>query len=223
MTSAPARWRLGALRRSADEPTAAEGLAAGADVVLFSGDKLLGGPQCGILVGTSEAIGRIQSDPLIRALRVDKMTLAALEATLRLVLDPALASARIPLWSFLTTPIDQLRDRAERLATTFRQTFGLNADVVESTAFLGGGSTPVEPIPTAVVRVGPPFPAPWTTEAAWARALRLGDPPVVARLQGGCLLFDLRSPDRARRSSPRGGASENLLGHVAGGEGLLSD
>ncbi len=176
-----------------DEPTAAEGLAAGADVVLFSGDKLLGGPQCGILVGKSEAIARIQSDPLMRALRVDKMTLAALEATLRLVLDPALASARIPLWSFLTTPIERLRDRAGRLAAIFRETLGLNADVVESTAFLGGGSAPVEPIPTAVVRVGPPFPAPWTTEAVWARALRLGDPPVVARVQGGCLLFDLRA------------------------------
>ena len=149
----------------------------------------------------------------MRALRVDKMTLAALEATLRLVLDPALASARIPLWSFLTTPIDQLRDRAERLATTFRETFGLNADVVESTAFLGGGSTPVEPIPTAVVRVGPPFPAPWTTEAALARALRLGDPPVVARLQGGCLLFDLRAlteqEDRLLEEAVR-----KLLGHA---------
>ena len=138
-------------------------------------------------------IGRIQSDPLTRALRVDKMTLAALEATLRLVLDPALASVRIPLWSFLTTPIDQLRDRAERLATTFRETFGMNADVVESTAFLGGGSTPLEPIPTAVVRVRPPFPAPWSTEAAWARALRSSDPPVIPRLHGGCLLFDLRA------------------------------
>ncbi len=176
-----------------DEPTAAEGLAAGADVVLFSGDKLLGGPQCGVLVGKSEAIARIQSDPLMRALRVDKMTLAALEATLRLMLDPAHANTRIPLWSFLNTPMDTLQARAERLATTFRATFGLNADVVESQSFLGGGSAPVEPIPTSVVRVGPPFPAPWTTEAALARALRLGDPPVVARLQGGCLLFDLRA------------------------------
>ena len=176
-----------------DEPTAAAGLAAGADVVLFSGDKLLGGPQCGILVGTRKAVAQIQSDPLMRALRVDKMTLAALEATLRLALDPALASARIPLWRLLTTPISQLRDRAGRLATTFRETFGLNAAMAESTAFLGGGSMPAEPIPTTVVRVSPPFPAPWTTEAAFARALRVGDPPVVARVQEGCLLFDLRA------------------------------
>jgi L-seryl-tRNA(Ser) seleniumtransferase len=129
----------------------------------------------------------------MRALRVDKMTLAALEATLRLALDPDLARTRIPLWSLLTTPIDQLRARAGRLAATFRETFGLNADMAESTAFLGGGSTPLSPIPTAVVRVRPPFPAPWTTEASFARALRTGDPPVVARLQEGCLLFDLRA------------------------------
>jgi L-seryl-tRNA(Ser) seleniumtransferase len=145
------------------------------------------------LVGTSEAIGRAQSDPLMRALRVDKMTLAALEATLRLALDPALAGERIPLWSFLNTPIDQLRDRAGRLAATFREKFGLNADTVESTAFLGGGSAPAEPILTTVVRVGPPFPPPWTTEADLARALRLGDPPVVPRIQRGCILFDLRT------------------------------
>jgi L-seryl-tRNA(Ser) seleniumtransferase len=176
-----------------EEPTAAEGITAGADVVLFSGDKLLGGPQCGILLGTCAAIDRIRSDPLMRALRVDKMTLSALEATLRLMLDPALARARIPLWSFLTTPLEQLRARAERLAASFRDPLGLNADVIESTAYLGGGSTPVEPIPTVAVRVGSPFPAPWTTEAALARALRLGTPPVVVRLQGGCLLFDLRA------------------------------
>jgi L-seryl-tRNA(Ser) seleniumtransferase len=175
------------------EPTAAAGLAAGADLVLFSGDKLLGGPQCGILVGTRKAVDAIQSHPLMRALRVDKMTLAALEATLRLALDPALACARIPLWSLLATPMDQLRTRAGRLASTFRETLGLSADVAESTAFLGGGSMPMEPIPTAVVRISPPFPAPWTTEAAFARALRNGEPPIVTRLHEGCLLFDLRA------------------------------
>jgi L-seryl-tRNA(Ser) seleniumtransferase len=176
-----------------DEPMATAGLASGADVVLFSGDKLLGGPQCGILVGTRKALAPIQSDPLMRALRVDKMTLAALEATLRLALDPALACSRIPLWSLLTTPIELLRDRADRLAALFREALELNAEAVESTAFLGGGSTPVQPIPTAVVRVSPPFPAPWRSGAAFARALRMGDPPVVARLQAECVVFDLRA------------------------------
>ncbi len=175
------------------EPTAAEGIAAGADLVLFSGDKLLGGPQSGILVGTREAIDPLRRDPLIRALRVDKMTLAALEATLRLALQPSRAAARIPLWALLKVPIESLLERAARLAGAFRAELGLNASVVESTAFLGGGSAPAESIPTAAVRVAPPFPAPWPSEAAWARALRLGDPAVVTRVQGGAVLLDLRA------------------------------
>jgi L-seryl-tRNA(Ser) seleniumtransferase len=179
------------------EPTAAEGLAAGADLVLGSGDKLLGGPQCGLLLGTREAVGRAQSDPLMRALRVDKMTLAALEATLRLALDPALAARRIPLWAFLTATTEAIRDRAGRLADALRSDPGLNASVVEATAFLGGGAVPAEPIPTSAVRVEPPLPPPWTSESQWARALRLGDPPVVARVQGGAVLFDLRALDPA--------------------------
>lgn len=175
------------------EPTATEGIAAGADLVLFSGDKLLGGPQAGILVGSLEAIQLARRDPLMRALRVDKMTLAALEATLRLALDPSLAGVRIPLWSFLNVTKEALFDRAGRLAESLRSGFGLEATVEEATAFLGGGSTPLEPLPTAVVRVGPPFPADHPSEGTWARALRLGDPPVVARVQGGAVLFDLRA------------------------------
>ncbi|WP_435006327.1 L-seryl-tRNA(Sec) selenium transferase [Tundrisphaera lichenicola] len=175
------------------EPSASEGLCFGADLVLFSGDKLLGGPQCGILIGTSEAIAPLRRDPLMRALRVDKMTIAALEATLRLALDPERAGARIPLWAFLNVGIESLIERASRLAEVFRSELGLDATVVESNAFLGGGSTPVEPIPTAVVRVGPPFPAPWSSEGEWARALRMGDLPVVTRVQGGAVHFDLRA------------------------------
>lgn len=176
-----------------DEPTATEAISAGADVVLFSGDKLMGGPQCGIIIGKSEPILRMRSDPLIRALRVDKMTLAALEATLQLLLDPSLATSRLPLWSLLATPIDAIHSRASRLAFVFRENLGLNAVIEEASAYLGAGSTPLQPIPTVVIRVRPPFPPPWKTEAAWSRALRLGEPPVIARTQGGCLLFDLRA------------------------------
>jgi L-seryl-tRNA(Ser) seleniumtransferase len=175
------------------EPTAVEGVEAGADLCLFSGDKLLGGPQCGLLVGSKEAVGLARRDPLMRALRVDKMTLAALEATLILALDPALAGRRIPLWSFLHVELPALLARAESLAEAIRRDAGLDATVVESTAFLGGGSAPLEPIPTAVVRVAAPFPFASPTEGAWARALRLGDPSVVARVQGGAVLFDLRA------------------------------
>src|SRR5262249_961066 len=140
------------------EPTFAQGLAAGADLVLGSGDKLLGGPQCGLLVGRRDAVARVESDPLARAVRVDKMTLAALEATLRLALDPARAAARIPLWSFLSTPVSALRDRARRLAEALRDDPGLSASAVESTAYLGGGSFPGEELPSAGVRTGPPWP-----------------------------------------------------------------
>jgi L-seryl-tRNA(Ser) seleniumtransferase len=176
-----------------DEPTVTASIAAGADLVLCSGDKLLGGPQCGLLFGTREAISRAESDPLMRALRVDKMTLAALGATLNLALDPETAARSIPLWAFLTTPLDSVVARAERLAETFRTELGLAATVVESDAFFGAGSLPTERIPSAAVRVSAPFPAGWPTEGLWAQALRRGDPPVVPRIQGGAVLFDLRA------------------------------
>ena len=175
------------------EPTATEGIEAGADLVLFSGDKLLGGPQSGLMVGSLEAIKLVRRDPLMRALRVDKMTLAALEATLHLALDPGRAGSRIPLWAFLNVRLERLLDRAGRLAGAFRAELGLDASVVEGTAYLGGGSAPLEPIPTAAVRVAPPFPPGSPSERAWARALRLGHPSVVARVQGGAVLFDLRA------------------------------
>ena len=177
----------------ADEPTIAEGIAAGADLVLGSGDKLLGGPQCGLMVGSRDAVARVETDPLMRALRVDKMTLAALEATLRLALDPALGGRRIPLWAFLNASLESLRARADRLRETFRSELGLNASITESTAFLGGGSAPAVPIPTVAVRVEAPFPPPSATEHDWARRLRLGEPAVVPRVQGGAVLFDLRA------------------------------
>lgn len=176
-----------------DEPTVAEGLAAGADLVLFSGDKLLGGPQCGLLIGSQEAIDRVRSDPLMRAFRVDKMTLAALEATLRLALEPDQAIQRIPLWAFLSACPESLHARAERLAGTLRRELGLDASVVAGTSFLGGGSAPMEPFPTAAVRLAPPYPGPFHGESALARALRLGEPAVVPRVQGGAVLLDLRT------------------------------
>jgi L-seryl-tRNA(Ser) seleniumtransferase len=177
---------------AAGEPTVADSLAAGADVVLCSGDKLLGGPQCGLLLGAKAAISRISIDPLMRAVRVDKMTLAALEATLRLALDADLGAQRIPLWSFLNTPLDALKGRAERLADAFCRNLGLSASVLETVGYLGGGSVPVSPMPSMAVRVGPPFPVAVQSESGFARTLRLGDPSVVTRVHGGAVLFDLR-------------------------------
>jgi len=184
-----------------DEPLVSEGIAAGADLVLFSGDKLLGGPQCGILVGKAGVIGRVEADPLMRALRVDKMTLAALETTLRLVRDGASDARAIPLWNMLSMPLPQLEARARRLVEVLRVELGLNASVVSSESFIGGGSVPVQPIPTVAVSVGPPFPTAHDSEGAWARALRTGDPPVVPRVQRGAVLFDLRTVAQREETS----------------------
>jgi L-seryl-tRNA(Ser) seleniumtransferase len=177
----------------ADEPTAIEGIAAGADLVLFSGDKLLGGPQCGIMIGTAKAIALVERDPLMRALRLDKMTLAALEVTLSLVADASRAVERIPLWSMISAPLSTVQARAEGLAEALRQVVNLNATVVAAESFIGGGSAPVHPLATAAVAVSPPFPEPHQSDAALAHALRQGDPPVVARVHKGLVLFDLRT------------------------------
>jgi L-seryl-tRNA(Ser) seleniumtransferase len=185
-----------------DEPTAAGSLAAGADLVLFSGDKLLGGPQCGILAGRSEAVARISADPLMRAVRVDKMTIAALEATLRLAWRHGGAGGSgIPLWESLATRPEGLLGRAERLAEALRDDPGLAAEAVPTTAFFGGGSVPAQAIPSAAVRLSGPFPAPAASVDDLARRLRLGDPAVVPRVHGDGVLLDLRAvplPDDAR-------------------------
>jgi L-seryl-tRNA(Ser) seleniumtransferase len=176
-----------------DEPTAAGGIAAGADLVLFSGDKLLGGPQCGIMIGHEEVIARIESDPLMRALRLDKMTLAALEATLRLACDSNRAVEQIPIWKMIATPLATLRVRAEKLATEFRDELGLNATVLPTDSFIGGGSAPDQSIATMAIGVSPPFPSHGDSATRWATSLRQGNPSVVARVHKGFVIFDLRT------------------------------
>ncbi len=180
------------LAQPPDEPTAVESIKAGADVVLFSGDKLLGGPQCGVIAGTKQAVERIESDPLMRALRLDKLVLAALEATLRLALDPARAAARIPLWMMAGIPVEVLSARADALARNLGR-LGYRATVVPSNSCLGGGSAPIEPIPSSAVAISAPFPAPHESEAGLAMALRRGDLPVIVRVQKGVVLLDMRT------------------------------
>jgi L-seryl-tRNA(Ser) seleniumtransferase len=182
-----------------DEPDVASSLAAGADLILFSGDKLLGGPQCGILVGRANVLHRVESDPLMRALRVDKMTLAALETTLDLISTGA--GGRVPLWRMLQIPLADLEMRARKLAACLATELSLNVSVEASESFIGGGSVPLQPIPTFAVRVAPPFAPPHASEGAWARALRLGDPAVVPRVQHGTVLFDLRTVSESEEAS----------------------
>ena len=170
------------------EPSIREGLAAGADLVLFSGDKLLGGPQCGIIAGRRDLIERLERDPLMRAFRCDKMTLAALEATLNLYRDPARALRELPVLRMLTTPVAELRTRAERLRVALH---GVSAVVTvrDDTAYVGGGSLPDIAVPTFVVAVKPHG----VSEGELAATLRQGDPAVLARVQAGELLLDLRA------------------------------
>ncbi|WP_152050325.1 L-seryl-tRNA(Sec) selenium transferase [Tautonia marina] len=175
------------------EPTVIEAIEAGADLVLCSGDKLLGGPQCGLLIGKAEVVRRIERDPMMRALRVDKMTLAALEVTLRLAIDAERGARSIPLWRFLSVPVERLGDRADRLADRLRETLGMTASSEWSQAYLGGGSAPDAAIASACVRIEPPLPGRCSGATEASRALRMGEPSVVCRVQHGALWFDLRA------------------------------
>ena len=172
------------------EPLVADSVRAGADVVLFSGDKLLGGPQCGIIVGTRETVESIKRHPLARALRVDKVTLAALDATLQLYLDPEKAEQRLPLLRLLSTPPENLRFRAEQMAPQIAAAEGVaSAEVVESAAYLGGGSVPGQEIPTYCIAVTP---ASGSVDEL-SRRLRTATPAVYGRIQQDRLLIDLRT------------------------------
>jgi L-seryl-tRNA(Ser) seleniumtransferase len=164
----------GALADVGDEPTARESLAAGADLVCFSGDKLLGGPQAGIVVGRSELVERLRRHPLQRAVRADKLTLAALEGTLALHLD---APRRIPVLRMLREDASSVRRRAERLA-------GLVGGAVEETvARAGGGALPLTELPSYACAV----------EEGLAAKLRTVEPPVVAVVRDGRTLLDCRT------------------------------
>src|SRR4051795_13713762 len=122
------------------EPVVRRSVAAGVDVVLFSGDKLLGGPQAGIIAGRTELIQKIEKDPLMRTYRLDKMTLAALEATLRLYLNEARALQEVPTLRMLSAPVHQLRPRGGALAERLRQVQGVTVRVADDVAYVGGGS-----------------------------------------------------------------------------------
>jgi len=172
------------------EPLTRASIAAGADLVLLSGDKLLGGPQCGIIVGTADHLARITQHPIARAVRVGKLTLAALEATLRLYREEKVADRSIPLLQLLVTPTENLQNRATRLAPQMAACAAVRqAEVAEDTAYLGGGSVPNQQLPTRCVCLTPAAGG----VGKMADALRTGTPSVVARVRHDRLLLDLRS------------------------------
>ncbi len=172
------------------EPVARASIAAGADLVLFSGDKLLGGPQAGIIAGRKEWIQKIEKDPLMRAFRLDKMTLAALEATLRLYVNEERALREVPVLRLLGTPLAELHQRAEKLAEQLRGLAGLaSVTTAEDVAYVGGGSLPDQCMKSWVVEMAVDS----VSDAELGRRLRLGVPAVMARLRGGKLVFDVRT------------------------------
>jgi L-seryl-tRNA(Ser) seleniumtransferase len=188
------------------DPVIGPSLAAGADLVLFSGDKLLGGPQAGLIVGRADLVQKIERDPLMRALRLDKMTLTALEATLRLYGDEARALREVPTLRMLALSVDELRRRAESLASRLRSIPGLSVDVRDDSAFVGGGSLPDLPLPTVVVALE----AEGLSDAAFADRLRTGSPAVLARVREGRVLLDLRTVFE-REEEPLVAAVESCL------------
>jgi len=160
-----------------DEPLARESLAAGADLICFSGDKLLGGPQAGIVVGRAELVEKLRRHPLQRALRADKLTLAALEGTLGLYLDPERAVREVPVLRMLDEPVEMVRARASRLATA------VGGEVEETVARVGGGALPLAELPSVACAV----------EEELAVPLRTGEPPLVGLIRDGRLLLDCRT------------------------------
>ena len=173
------------------EPPVSESIRAGADLVTFSGDKLLGGPQAGIIVGRRDLVQRLRRNPLARAVRIEKMIVAGLEATLRAYLEPELALGEIPALRMLTLPLARLGARAEAMAAALRTAGGtrLKVSVEEDQSEVGGGALPLTRLPTRVVALQTPdLPA----QALEAR-LRLGDPPVLGRIRDALLLLDPRT------------------------------
>ncbi|HTF09793.1 MAG TPA: L-seryl-tRNA(Sec) selenium transferase [Asanoa sp.] len=157
-----------------DEPDAASALAAGAALVTASADKLLGGPQAGLIFGRTDLVTRLARHPLARALRVDKLTLAALEATVRGPLPPTTVSLR--------TPVAALRDRAQRLSAALAEA-GIDVEVVDTGSTVGGGGAPGVVLPSVALSL----------PTGYAALLRQGDPPVVGRVSAGRCLLDLRT------------------------------
>jgi L-seryl-tRNA(Ser) seleniumtransferase len=173
------------------EPTAPEAIRAGLDLVTFSGDKLLGGPQAGVIVGRAELVRACAKHPLQRALRLDKMTLAALEATLRLYRDPERARREVPTLRMLGADRAQLARRARRLAAALRKAAGDGAviEVVESTGQVGGGALPLAELPGPVIALRPRRSSP----DEFAAALRRLETPIIVRIEADRVIADPRA------------------------------
>ena len=173
------------------EPTVQASVAAGADLITFSGDKLLGGPQAGIILGKEEMLRRLKENPLTRALRIDKLTLAALESTLRLYLDEKKATAAIPTLRMLTLSEAQIAEKADRLAEQLRHLDDgrLEIRVLKRYGKAGGGSLPLLDLPGRCLAVG----IQGVSATALEKAMRKFSPPIIGRIEADMFLLDLRT------------------------------
>ena len=202
------------------EPTASDGVSAGLDVVAFSGDKLLGGPQAGVLAGKRAAVSKAKSHPLCRALRSDKVSLAGLEATLALYRNPERARERVPVLRMIAAPAAELERRAEAVLAELAQLLGQSPQdqkpafpvvaVEPGESLVGGGTFPGTRIPTQLLVIR-------TDDAteAWLAALRSHDPPIVARGRKGRVVLDLRTvpPDQDATLAAALASAAARLGH----------
>jgi L-seryl-tRNA(Ser) seleniumtransferase len=177
-----------AIGAAAPEPTVTDSIRDGVDLVLFSGDKILGGPQAGIIAGRADLIERIKRNPLTRAVRIDKLSLAALAATLRLYLPPNEPRRQIPVLRMITAPKSEVARRARAVAKRLRAV-NIETELADDVSYAGGGALPLAEIPTSVLRLR----IRGTSAAKLAQQLRNGDPPVIGRIADGALVLDLRT------------------------------
>lgn len=181
------------------EPTPMDSIASGADLVTFSGDKLLGGPQAGIIVGKRSLIDKLKTNPLKRALRCDKVTLAALEAVLRLYAQPEKLAERLPSLRWLSRTQEQIRQQAERLLPAFQSWAGEQTEVAITNVMgqIGSGSLPIERLPSCAITLRPASSKRGSNRQLQAlqAALRTLPVPIIGRLHDGQLLLDIRCLD----------------------------
>lgn len=172
------------------EPTVMESIQKGADIVTFSGDKLLGGPQAGIIIGKKEYIDRMKKNQLTRAIRIDKLTLSALEATLRLYLDEEKALKQIPTLKMLTMDIEKISKKATKLFSMINEISNkLDIDMIDGYSQVGGGSMPLEKLPTVLISLIPKE----ISLSKFEEALRKNEVPIIARISENKLLLDVRT------------------------------
>jgi L-seryl-tRNA(Ser) seleniumtransferase len=179
------------------EPTPREAIADGADIVTFSGDKLLGGPQCGLIVGRKELIAKIRKNPMKRALRVDKVRLAALEAVLRLYADPARLVRELPTLRLLTRAQSDIEAQAQRVRPALATAVGAHADVkiIACASQIGSGALPVDALPSAGIALTPHAKRKSGAADALSTAFRALPVPVIGHIRDGAFILDLRCLD----------------------------